>query len=59
METEKHKKSRFKDGGISSVKCKCGRRWYARQVPGGRGIVYDRICPGCKKKTKNCTCKLI
>lgn len=59
MELEKHKESRYRDGGISSGNCKCGRPWSASQVPGGRGIVYDRICPGCRKKTKDCDCELL
>lgn len=58
MESEKHKKSRLKDGGISSANCKCGRPWSAYQNPGGKGLSYSRICPGCRKKTRHCTCEI-
>jgi len=57
MESEKHKASRYKDGGIHSDNCKCGRPWYARWNSGGIHAGYVRVCPGCRKKTKDCICE--
>lgn len=37
-------------------KCKCGRPWSAKHVPGKRGYGYDKICDGCLRKTSRCTC---
>lgn len=53
MESQKHKESRLKDGGISSNNCKCGRPWKAKHFGSFRWI---RICRGCDRPTKNCNC---
>lgn len=56
METENHKKSRFKDGGLTSDNCKCGRPWKTRHFS---STGYYRICPGCNLRTKLCHCEKI
>ena len=44
---------RLRDGGLNSPNCKCGREWKPRWI--GK-MAYHRICLGCGKRTKDCTC---
>ena len=48
---------RMSSGGLNSALCKCGREWKPRWDIGCRHPGYHRICPGCGKKTRDCTCK--
>lgn len=49
-----------RDGGLHSSNCRCGRPWKARWLPKGAGMTgYTRICPGCKLRTRECTCHVL
>lgn len=49
----------MKPSSTDGYKCKCGRMWTPKSVPGKPGYGYDKICDGCLKKTFLCNCKLL